>query len=41
VHKEYDSVPDVWIDGDRVAVLVGSKVNGDFSPWQMQRTWNI
>ncbi|MGA2581137.1 MAG: hypothetical protein ABSH24_34665 [Bryobacteraceae bacterium] len=35
MHKTYDSVPDVWIDGDRVAVLVGSKVNGDFSPGQM------
>ncbi len=32
----YDSVPDAWIYGDGFAVLVESKVVGDFSDGQMQ-----
>jgi hypothetical protein len=36
VDKTYDSVPDAWIYGDGFAVLVENKVNGDFSPEQMQ-----
>jgi hypothetical protein len=36
VDKTSESVPDAWIYGDRFAVLVESKVNGDFSPGQMQ-----
>jgi hypothetical protein len=36
VDKPYDSVPDAWVYGDGFAVLVESKVNGDFSPEQMQ-----
>ena len=34
--KTYESVPDAWIYGDGFAVLVESKVSGDFSPGQMQ-----
>ena len=34
--KRYESVPDAWISGDKFAVLVESKVNGDFLPCQMQ-----
>lgn len=34
--KTQESVPDAWVYGDRFAVLVESKVNGDFSPGQMQ-----
>jgi len=30
------SLPDAWVYGDGFAVLVESKVNGDFSPGQMQ-----
>jgi hypothetical protein len=33
---EYASVPDAWIFGDGFAILVESKVAGDFSPRQMQ-----
>jgi hypothetical protein len=36
VDRTYDSLPDAWIYGDGFAVLVESKVNGDFSPGQMQ-----
>jgi hypothetical protein len=32
----YDSRPDAWVYGDGFAVLVESKVNGDFLPGQMQ-----
>jgi hypothetical protein len=31
-----DSLPDGWVYGDGFAVLVETKVNGDFSPGQMQ-----
>lgn len=35
----YDSLPDAWIYGDGFAVLVESKVSGDFSPRQMDGHW--
>ncbi len=36
VYPEYASVPDAWIFGDGFAVLVESKVSGDFSSDQMR-----
>jgi hypothetical protein len=32
----YESVPDAWVYGDGFAILLESKVNGDFSPGQME-----
>jgi len=32
----YESLPDAWVYGNGFAVLVESKVNGDFSPGQME-----
>jgi hypothetical protein len=32
----YESLPDAWVYGDGFAVLVETKVNGDFSPGQME-----
>ncbi len=34
--EAYESIPDAWIYGDGFAVLVESKVSGDFSDEQMQ-----
>jgi hypothetical protein len=36
IEPSYESVPDAWVYGDGFAVLMESKVKGDFLPGQMQ-----